>query len=428
MTTVLVDGSHLMRRDQTGIASYARTLAATLHELGAEVSLLLGSRTGGGVQSEVGLAGQVLGNAPTRGRIWRWLQLLSETRCGLRGRLRAVPVSVRDIDIASRDPPLPAHHKLFNASDFFDHALTTFMLSGRFTSIDLQGNADVAHWTVAAPLTARRMSNFYTLHDLIPLRFPHFTIDVRGASARAHAAIARRADHIIAVSERTAEDVIRVLGVSADRVSVTYQPVAPLKRLPQEDAHRLVADLYGAVPGRYVFFCGAMEPKKNLGRLIEAFIIAGTGMELLLAGSEGWLNEDVMALLSRLKQMPNAPVRHLGYLPRRHIAALMQSACFFVFPSIFEGFGLPVAEAMSLGVPVLTSTGGSLPEVAGAAAELVDPLDVDAMALGIRSLAADTDLRAELSRRGPSQAAKFSPEAYAKRLRAAYGNANIRLE
>ena len=122
MTTVLVDGSHLMRRDQTGIASYARTLAATLHELGAEVSLLLGSRTGGGVQSEVGLAGQVLGNAPTRGRIWRWLQLLSETRCGLRGRLRAVPVSVRDIDIASRDPPLPAHHKLFNASDFFDHA------------------------------------------------------------------------------------------------------------------------------------------------------------------------------------------------------------------------------------------------------------------------------------------------------------------
>jgi glycosyltransferase involved in cell wall biosynthesis len=428
MTTVLVDGSYLLRRDQTGISSYASTLAATLHGLGAEVSLLLGSRAAPARSlPAIGLAGQVLGNAPERGRFVRRLRLLRQTRFGLQQRLTAVPVVADNIDVASLDPPLPPHQALFNASDFFEHARAVFALSGRFTAIELQGRADVAHWTSPAPLTARNMANVYTVHDLVPLRFPHFTIDSNGRAARVHAAVARQADHIITVSERSAEDIVQVLGVSADRISVTYQPVVPLTPLPPEDAARLASDIYGAEPGRYVFFCGAMEPKKNLARLIEAFIVANTGMQLLLAGTRGWLSSDISGLLSRLEKAEAPPVRHLGYLPRRHVAALMQGACFFAFPSIYEGFGLPVVEAMSLAVPVLTSTGGALPEVAGDAAELVDPLDVGAIMRGIRKLAADDGLRAELARRGPERAARFSGGSYAERLCGAYGRFGVGL-
>jgi len=421
MTTVLVDGSYLLRRDQTGISSYAWTLAATLHELGAEVSLLLGSGAAPARSlPAIGLAAQVLGNAPERGPVMRRLRLLRQTRFGLQRRLTAVPIVADNIDLTSLDPPLPPHQAVFNASDFFEHARAVFALSGRFTAIELPGRADVAHWTSPVPLAARNMANVYTLHDLVPLRFPHFTIDRNGRAARLHAAVARRADHIITVSERSAEDIVRILGVSADRVSVTYQPVVPLTSLPPEDAARLVADIYGAEPGGYVFFSGAMEPKKNLARLIEAFIVANTGMQLLLAGTPGWLSSDVAELLSRFEKAARPPVRHLGYLPRRHIAALMQGACFFAFPSIYEGFGLPVVEAMSLGVPVLTSTGGALPEVAGDAAELVDPLDAGAITRGIRKLAADAGLRAELARRGRERAARFSGGAYAERLCGAY--------
>ena len=428
MTTVLVDGSYLLRPDQTGISSYARTLAATVHGLGAEVSLLLGSRAAP-VRSlpAIGLAGQVLGNAPEQGRFVRRLQLLRQTRFGLQRRLTAVPVVADNIAVASLDPPLPPHQALFNASDFFDHARAVFALSGRFTSIELQEQADVAHWTSPAPLATRNMANVYTVHDLVPLRFPHFTIDRNGRAARVHAAVARQANHIITVSEHSAEDIVRILGVSADRISVTYQPVAPLTPLPREDAERLVSDIYGAEPGRYVFFCGAMEPKKNLARLIEAFIVANTGTQLLLAGTRGWLSSNITELLSRFEKAEAPPVRHLGYLPRRHVAALMQGACFFAFPSIYEGFGLPVVEAMSLGVPVLTSTGGALPEVAGDAAELVDPLDVGAIVRGIRKLAADDGLRAELARRGPERAARFSGSAYAERLCAAYRRFGVSL-
>jgi glycosyltransferase involved in cell wall biosynthesis len=429
MTKVLVDGSYLLRRDQTGISSYARTLAATLHELGAEVSLLLCSRAAASKSlSAVGLAGQVFGNAPERGRMMRRLELLQQVRFGLRRRLTAVPVVADNIDVASLDPPLPPSQRLFSASDFFEHARAAFALSGQFTEIELQGQADVAHWTSPAPLAVRKMANVYTVHDLVPLRFPHFTIDTNGRAARLHAAIARRADHIITVSERSAEDIEQVLGVSANRISVTYQPVAPLPPLPPEDAARLVSDIYGAEPGHYIFFCGALEPKKNLARLIEAFIVANTGMRLLLAGTPGWLSTDITELLSRFEKAAKPPVRHLGYLPRRHVAALMQSACFFAFPSIYEGFGLPIVEAMSLGVPVLTSTGGALPEVAGDAAELVDPLDVEAIMLGIRKLAADEGLRAELAERGPRRAARFSCSAYAQRLCLAYGQFGISLQ
>jgi glycosyltransferase involved in cell wall biosynthesis len=199
-----------------------------------------------------------------------------------------------------------------------------------------------------------------------------------------------------------------------------------LPTLEQIEAERLVETVYGAEPGQYALFLGAIEPKKNLKRLIEAFLIANPGIPLLLAGPKGWLNKEDLELIQTVSAQQSM-VRQLGYLPRRHVTALLKCARFFVFPSIYEGFGLPVLEAMQLGVPVLTSNTSSLPEVAGDAAVLVDPLDLNQMTKGIRALANDSDLRAELSFRGPKQATKFSEEIYQQRLAAAYRKVGITL-
>jgi glycosyltransferase involved in cell wall biosynthesis len=302
----------------------------------------------------------------------------------------------------------------------------------RFTEVEVPGVWSAAHWTTPLTLKARGMPNIHTIHDLIPLQFPHFVVDVSGRSARLHASIAQHSDHIVTDSETSKRKIIELLHVHEDRVSVTYMPVPRLPTIAREDAERLVRTVYGAKPGEYALYVGAIEPRKNLKRLIEAVLISRADIPLLIAGPLGWLYADDVALIDSVAahnthngQQP--PVRRLGYLPRGHLVALIQCARFFVFPSIYEGFGLPVLEAMQLGVPVLTSTTSSLPEVAGEAAVLVDPLDVGSIAREIRRLASDDDLRAELARRGPAQAAKFSREGYQARLAAAYRKVGVEL-
>ena len=290
------------------------------------------------------------------------------------------------------------------------------------------------------------MPNIYTLHDLIPLQYPHFVSGYGDRTFQMHEIIGREADHIITVSEASKRNIVEILQVPDDRVSVTYQPVPTLPAIDSEDAERIVEMVYGAKPGQYSLFLGAIEPKKNIKRLIEAYLLSGVACPLLLAGPLGWLYKDevkfinvvnksqqttrLMSAKSTVEAIAAANgadlrVRRLGYLPRQHVVALLKCAKFFVFPSICEGFGLPVLEAMQLGVPVLTSNASSLPEVAGDAAVLVDPMKVTDIASGLRQIDADADLRLELSRKGPAQAARFSPEYCQGLLMEAYRRAGI---
>ncbi|HTW68291.1 MAG TPA: glycosyltransferase family 1 protein [Acetobacteraceae bacterium] len=417
--SVLVDGSLLLVPDQTGIASFARSLASTLVGTGAEVGLLLSGRAKQipGAPA-IALADQVFATPARRqGRLSRLL----ESRAGFRRKLRAIPVPLDGLEVAALTRPLPEHHTVLNASNFLTHSRTVFAISQRFVEIAVEQDFDLMHWTVPAAVRASKRPNIYTIHDLIPLKFPQFTLDVAGRAAILHDRIVKSADHILTMSERSREDIIAVLGVPEERISVAYQPAPPMPFVAREDAERLVSSVYSVSAGEYVFFCGAIEPKKNLLRLIEAFSIAGTDLQLVIAGPLGWLYDDVQELLERV----SGRVRYLGYLPRRHIAALMQCASFFAFPSVYEGFGIPVLEAMRAGTPVLTSYGGSLPEVCGDAAIMVDPLDVSAIAAGIRELAADADLRAELVRRGLVRAKRFSEQAFAEQLRMAYRRVGV---
>jgi glycosyltransferase involved in cell wall biosynthesis len=285
-----------------------------------------------------------------------------------------------------------------------------------------------AHWTAPLPIKARGIPNVYSLHDLVPIQFPYFVLDRNGYMARLLSTIAREADLITTVSEASKRQIIEILQVPEERISVTYQAVAPLPRIDQEDAERLVASVYHAKAGHYGLFLGTMEPKKNLRRLIDAHLLAGIDIPLLIAGPNGWLYEEDLALIDSISGSDrHGPVRRLGYLPRRHVVALLQCARFLAYPSICEGFGLPVVEAMQLGVPVLTSNTSALPEVAADAAVLVDPLDTTDLVRGIRQIADDADLRAELSRRGLLRAAKFGQNEYRSRLAAAYRRIGIQI-
>jgi len=428
---VLIDGSQFLSKTATGIGSYGRTLARTLRASGVELTVLYGR--GAGTLRDAppqSLAVQVFSSVPKfesrRKRLLQNLPFMAGAFLGLSRRVTPQIVSVEGVDLTAFEPPLPEADRVLNSSRIFERASLYFMLKERLLNVDLPKDIGLAHWTAPIPVTARGVPNIYTLHDLIPLQFPYFVVDRGAHQLRLHMKIAREADHIITVSEASKRNIVDLLQIREDRVSVTYQPVPNLPKLEQSEAERIAEMIYGAEPGKYALFLGAIEPKKNLKRLIEAFLMANTGMPLLIAGPKGWLNDEEFELIGTVSARQPL-VRHLGYLPRRHVTALLQCARFFAFPSIYEGFGLPVIEAMKLGVPVLTSNTSSLPEVAGDAAVLVDPLNISQLTKGIRALSNDVDLRKELSYRGPKQAEKFSEDVYRSRLAAAYAKVGISL-
>jgi glycosyltransferase involved in cell wall biosynthesis len=162
--------------------------------------------------------------------------------------------------------------------------------------------------------------------------------------------------------------------------------------------------------------------------VVEAYLSSGSTTPLVVVGGRGWLQEGETALLDQVRRHggPGAErIRQYDFLPRSLLVSLIRGARATLFPSLYEGFGLPALESMQLGTPVLASTTGALPEVTADAALLVDPYDVQALARGVRALDADTDLREALTARGRIQAARFTPQAYHDRLAALYGRLGL---
>ena len=255
---------------------------------------------------------------------------------------------------------------------------------------------DVLHSPDYVPPFVRNCRCVITVHDLAFLRWPELLTPARRAYFNRHIKRAvHSADAIIAVSQATKRDLIELLDAPAAKVQVVYE-AAGFDPEPE-----LLHQAEG-LPPDYVLFAGTFEPRKNLPRLIEAFAAVrakGYTGKLLLAGSPGWLAEPVLAAVER----------HSEYvLTRPFDPRLYHGARVLAFPSLYEGFGLPLLEAMSHGVPVLTSNVSSLPEVAGDAALLVDPLDVEAIAGGLQRLLEDAELAGDLRRKGLARAAEFS--------------------
>lgn len=265
-----------------------------------------------------------------------------------------------------------------------------------------------------------------TVHDLSCFRFPQYhPVDrVRFMQRRLPAAIAA-ADRIIAVSEFTKREIVDYFGVAPGKIDVILEAAAArFNPLAAEQTAPLLAP-WGLRHGSYFLFVGSIEPRKNLSLVLDAYAALPPAIQqrypLVLAGAEGWRREHFQARLSRL--VDAGLVRELGYAPHDALPALYAGCAGFVFPSTYEGFGLPPLEAMACGAPVIVSRKASLPEVVGDGALLVSGDDVDELAEALRQLAEDAAGAAALGARGRARAGEFSWDRAATETIAAYRRA-----
>lgn len=217
--------------------------------------------------------------------------------------------------------------------------------------------------------------------------------------------VLQRADGIIAISEATRSDAIRVLRLAEDRIHCIY-PSVPDSYFNVDQASIISSSKRYRLRKPYVLYVGAIEPRKNLGRLLDAFAALPKSLheqyELIIAGPSLWDSQHVVRRLAS-----ETSVRYLGYVPECDLPALTAGAYAFAYPSLYEGFGLSLAQAMAAGVPAITSTTSSLPEVAGAGGLFVDPFSVEEMRTEMQRLLLSPDLRACLSVHARTHAERF---------------------
>lgn len=260
-----------------------------------------------------------------------------------------------------------------------------------------------------------------SVHDVSYRLFPqYFSPRVRFLLALLVGPSIRRAARVIAISENTRRDIIRFYRPEPERVVVTHLAAAPhFKPQPPEEIARVCAAYNLRSP--YILAVGNKQPRKNLGRLVQAFaalLSDFSDLALVIAGQSGWQGSEVEAEVARLGLAGR--VRFTNYVPEADLPALYSGAAVFCYPSLYEGFGLPVLEAMQCGTPTVTSCTSSLPEVVGDAALTVNPADPFEIAYGLRTLLSEPDKRQEYSRRALDRAAWFSWERTARLTKQVY--------
>jgi glycosyltransferase involved in cell wall biosynthesis len=294
----------------------------------------------------------------------------------------------------------------------------------------LLGPVDLVHSTTfcVPSFRLRPKRLVVTIYDLSFITHPELHLPANVAHCLAGTRLAiEQADAIIAISEHTRRDLLERLDAPAERITVT-----PLAHDPDfarvVDPRRLdAARKRYALPEQFVLFLGALEPRKNLLRLLDAYAALPAGLRhdvgLVVAGMSGWLNDPIRERVAELGL--DKSVHFPGYVDAGDLSALYSLATALAYPSLYEGFGLPVLEAMACGTPVLTSNVSSLPEVAGDAAMLVDPADVESIAAGLRELLESASRRSALAARGMARAAAFSWDRCARQTLEVYRRAMV---
>jgi glycosyltransferase involved in cell wall biosynthesis len=270
-----------------------------------------------------------------------------------------------------------------------------------------------------------RCRSVVTIHDCIHLMFPQY-LPNRLALAYARTSIdlaARRATRVMTVSESSKRDILRFVDTEPEKIDVIYNAYDERFGVePREEDVVRVRERY-QLHDEFVLYAGNVKPHKNLERLIDAFDrVRKRGLDhlkLVLIGDE--ISKYAALRRAVHQHQLHKYVRFLGYLPEETLAVMYRLAGVFVFPSLYEGFGLPPLEAMASGTPVVTSNVSSLPEVAGDAALLVDPYDPQAIADGIYRVLTDEDIRRSLRQKGLARAKQFSWDQSVRRVRQIYG-------
>ena len=286
----------------------------------------------------------------------------------------------------------------------------------------IQGG-DIFHATdhLLPPLRGSRL--VFTVHDLIYLFYPQYHLPLnRWYLTLMLPRFLRRADAIIAVSENTRRDVTRLMGIPAEKMTVIHEGVNPAFTPIHDPAELARVRRQYKLPERYILFLGTLEPRKNIELLLDAYqalLARDSGWPpLVIAGRKGWLFKPVFEKVAALGLTER--VCFTDWVAEADAPALISGAEVFVYPSLYEGFGLPPLEAMACGTPVIASTASSLPEVVGEGGLLVDPHDPAGLTQALERLLGDADLRADLRARALARAKLFTWEAAARQTLAVY--------
>ncbi len=434
---VLVDGYNLEMTQGTGIKTYGISLLRALHELGVSTDILFSRDIG---QTQNSILDEVLFfdvepiDEPSRiALLTKRARLAIALLKTLAGQTE-VASKIQTSDVVLKRPlpgsllnalsELVDQIGILNLRNAYSGSNTLFKYIKRYTCLEVPQPIDVFHATYPLPVWINGTKKITTVHDLIPLRLPYATLDNKRAFYDLVKETLKRSDAIITVSQHSKQDILTIYDVDPDKIWVTYQPIA-LTPLPDSSATSVsrYVKKFGLQYERYVLFVGAIEPKKNVGRLIDAYAGIDTDVPLVIVGKKGWLWKDV---LRRLKDDGYSTlarrVRLLEYVTMEDLKHLYAGALCFAFPSLYEGFGLPPLEAMTFDCPVLTSNVSSLPEVCEDAAVYVDPYDVNDIRAKLQALMEDGALREKLVAAGRRRAVAFNTQNYVDRLSKVYSH------
>lgn len=434
---ILLDARNLALTQGTGIATYARNISRANKEAGNHVDILYefyAPRDGNALLEELAFFDPQYGTGSSR--LDRAMMMASAAKQIVVPKpVQARPVRLGGfVDTRAVESRLPTFDRILTSPLIYRKAYAYFYLTGRFLPVAMDPLPDVAHWTTPHPIYVPGARNVYTVHDVIPLKLPYTTVDNRKKYYRMIKGAVAHADQIISISETTTRDLLEVTPEAAGKITDTSQSVLLPQALlrPDGDGSGVLQNLFGLEDKKFFVFFAAIEPKKNVGRLIEAFLGSNSPYPLVIIGKKGWLYENelkpleyqaVKAQLGGSVQVASSVVL-VDYVSFPLLVRFMKSARALLFPSLYEGFGLPILEAMLCGTPVMTSNSGAMAEVARpGTALLVDPLNVREMTQAIERLATDDALCAQLSAAGLERAKDFSWDRYRASVMQAYDRA-----
>ena len=287
-----------------------------------------------------------------------------------------------------------------------------------------QMEADLVHGLVNVLPLATNLPGVVTVHDLSFVRMPEKLPPAkRFYLTRLCGASVAKARRVIAVSRQTADDLMDCFGVDAGKIEIVYNGVAENFH-PGNAAETERFRISAGLPERFLLYLGTLEPRKNLARLIDGYARwresdpAAQGVALVLAGGKGWYYDEIFQRV-RDRGLEDA-VHFPGFIPGPQLSHWYRAAAAFVYPGLFEGFGLPVAEAMACGTPVICSDAASLLEVAGDAVLIFPAAETDGLVQALRTLFAQPEVGAELAQRGLARSGRFTWERAAQETLAVY--------
>lgn len=296
----------------------------------------------------------------------------------------------------------------------------TFHISKLIKKYDLDIYHGLSH-ELPAGIEESGIKSVVTMHDLIFLRYPEFYKGIdRSIYDRKFRYSCRVANQIHAISEQTKRDLMEYFLVPEEKIKVIYQSINPLFFQESTNAQKNTIRRKYQLPEKFILTVGTVEPRKNLLALLEGMVLAKTYIPLVVVGKLTDYQHKVQKFIEA--DMNRLQVFFLSRIQDDELYVLYQMAEIMVYPSLFEGFGLPVAEANASGCPVITSNTSSLPEAGGDAALYIDPENPEEIGSAIKTLLADQNLRESLIEKGEINAQRFTPESFAQQMKQLYNS------